>query len=172
MDNNPRGTAAAIADHLKKALEWEGQTVEIFNVAEAKIPFFDSTLQFIPYAVEVMANAFRNVEMHIWLSPLYHGGMTGVMKNCLDWLEISSKNPHPYLSGKLIGLVCWANGPHAIQGIQAMENVARTLHAWTLPFFVPLVRDEIYATDGTFHHKTQEKLSMLVEQLQFVRAIG
>ena len=50
-----------------------------------------------------MTETFRSADLHIWLTPLYHGSMTGIMKNCLDWLEISAKETTPYLTGKVVG---------------------------------------------------------------------
>jgi arsenic resistance protein ArsH len=70
--------------------------------------------------------------------------MTGAMKNCLDWLELTSKNEKPYLTDKIVGLVCWADGGQAMQGINAMDAVAKALRAWVIPYSVPLVKNQLY----------------------------
>jgi arsenic resistance protein ArsH len=70
--------------------------------------------------------------------------MTGAMKNCLDWLELTAKNEKPYLTDKVVGLVCWADGGQAMQGINAMDAVAKALRAWVIPYSVPLVKNQLY----------------------------
>lgn len=164
-DHKITGTAAMLSSFLQQSLEWEGQSVEVFNATRAGIPFLDTAGKPTPPVVQAMVDSFCKADLHIWLSPLYHGGMPGVMKNCLDWLEVTSKSRHPYLTGKRVGLVCWADGSYALQGIQTMDNVARSLRAWTLPFFVPLVRGEICNEEGVLNHKTQHKLFTLVDVL-------
>src|ERR1700743_3620982 len=133
MERRASGTALAITNYFRHYLESKVAEVTVFNLSEAGIPFFDITLNSIPIASQVMAAAFRSTDLHIWLTPLYHGSMTGIMKNCLDWLEISAKETSPYLTGKVVGMVCWADGGQAMQGITAMDAVAKSLRAWTLP---------------------------------------
>lgn len=92
--------------------------------------------------------------------------MTGAMKNCLDWLEMTSKNQRPYLTGKVVALLSWADGTQAMQGINAMDAVAKALRAWVLPYSLPILKDNLYdpATRGiTEFYKN--KLDMMVQLL-------
>ena len=84
LERRNNGTSRNILSYFHQRLQWEGMDVSVFDLADAGIPFFDVTLQHTPIAAQVMARAFRSADMHIWLTPLYHGGMTGAMKNCLD----------------------------------------------------------------------------------------
>lgn len=162
LERRSTGTSHAISAYFKCRLASAGLDVNVFNLAEAGIPFFDTTLNTTPYAVQVMAAQFREASLHIWLTPLYHGGMTGIMKNCLDWLEISSKEPVPYLTNKIVGLVCWAGGGHAMQGINAMDAVAKSLRSWTLPYSIPIVRGNLYDREGNIATEYQEKFDRMV----------
>ena len=112
-----------------------------------------------------MAAAFRSADLHIWLTPLYHGSMTGIMKNCLDWLEISAKETSPYLTGKVVGMVCWADGGQAMQGITAMDAVAKSLRAWTLPYSIPVVRRSLYDDKGNIAKEYQMKFDRMTSLL-------
>ncbi|WP_185673624.1 NADPH-dependent FMN reductase, partial [Elizabethkingia meningoseptica] len=89
-----------------------------------------------------------DADLHFWLAPLYHGSIPGVMKNCLDWLEVTANRYEPYLTDKTIGLVCWADSLQAMQGINAMDVIAKSLRAWPLPFSVPVVRTSLFDTDN------------------------
>ena len=129
-----------ITNYFKTVLEEKNAHVSVFNIAEAEIPIFDVDKQGFPSSVSEMNKKFRAADVHIWLTPLYHGSMTGAMKNALDWMELSAKEPEPYLTNKVVGLVCWADGGQAMQGINAMDSVAKALRAWVLPYCIPAVR--------------------------------
>jgi len=144
-DNRPETTGRKLSAYLHQLLLDKGYTISQVNVSDARIPFFQLRQPHPPAEVEEMVEAFTRSDLQIWLTPLYHGGMTGAMKNCLDWLELTAKNEKPYLTDKVVGLVCWADGGQAMQGINAMDAVAKALRAWVIPYTVPLVKDQIYA---------------------------
>ena len=92
--------------------------------------------------------------------------MTGVRKNALDWLEMTSKLSNPYLTGKVVALVCWGDGSQAMQGINAMDAVAKALRAWVLPFSIPIMKEHLYEADGkdftqSYKHKFDRMISLL-----------
>lgn len=165
MERRTTGTSHTITGYFKNKLQSEGAEVTVFNLSEASIPFFDITLNTIPIAAQVMTETFRSADLHIWLTPLYHGSMTGIMKNCLDWLEISAKETTPYLTGKVVGLVCWADGGQAMQGITAMDAVAKSLRAWTLPYAIPAVRRNLYDHEGNMSKEYQMKFDRMTNLL-------
>jgi len=165
LERRSNATSHKIADYFKTEFEATGANVTVFNLPDSGIPLFDVTLNAVPKSVEMMAHVFRNADIHIWLTPLYHGGMTGVMKNCLDWLEVSSKETTPYLTDKTIGFVCWADGSHAMNGITNMDAVAKSLRAWTLPFSVPVARKALYDHEGAFTDEYRQKFDQMVKLL-------
>lgn len=166
-DTRPETTGRKITAYLHQLLIDKGYTVSAVNVSDAHIPFFELRQPHPVSAVEEMVSAFLQSDLQIWLTPLYHGGMTGAMKNCLDWLELTSRNEKPYLTDKVVGLVCWADGGQAMQGINAMDAVAKALRAWVIPYTVPLVKNQLYA-DAHRHELASEhtrKLDRLVALL-------
>ena len=60
-------------------------------------------------------------------SPEYHGTMSGVMKNSLDWLY--SK----HTSGKVFALVCTLGGQTSNNTLNHMRIAARWIHGWVIP---------------------------------------
>ena len=164
-DIDPNATSFQISNYLEKELTSQGVGVQTFNISEAGIPLFDFRLTETPESVTAMNQAFREADAHIWLTPLYHGSMTGVMKNCLDWLELSSKSTPPYLTDKKVGLVCWADGVQAVQGINALDTVAKALRAWTLPYNVPIQRNQLYDDQKNIKPEFQTRFKLLIQVL-------
>lgn len=147
LERRTLSTSGLISDYFSERLKIQGIQTDIFTLADSGIPLFDVSLTKNPLAVERMAQMFTEADLHIWLAPLYHGSIPGVMKNCLDWLEVTASWYQPYLTDKTVGLVCWADGLQAMQGINAMDSIAKSLRAWPLPFSVPIVRSSLFMDD-------------------------
>lgn len=144
LERRSQSTSGILSDYFEEKLREIGVQSRIFNLADSGIPLFDTTITKTPKAVELMNQMFLEADIHFWLAPLYHGSIPGAMKNCLDWLEVSAKEPFPYLTDKTIGMVCWADGVQAMQGINTMDAIAKALRAWTVPFSVPIVRGSLF----------------------------
>ncbi|NSL87058.1 NADPH-dependent FMN reductase [Chitinophaga solisilvae] len=167
IDDRPYATSNRLASYLGEALKEQHFSPEILNLGEANIPFFSiEEAAKKPEAVTAMCNAFCKADLQIWMTPLYHGGMTGAMKNCLDWLELTSKHQRPYLTGKVVALLSWADGTQAMQGINAMDAVAKALRAWVLPYSLPILKDNLYDPHNSgFSAFYKNKLDMMVQLL-------
>nr|WP_315030253.1 NAD(P)H-dependent oxidoreductase [uncultured Chryseobacterium sp.] len=144
LERRAESTSGFISQYFAEHLRRADIPTDIFTLADSGIPLFDVTLTKTPLAVERMTQMFTDADLHIWLAPLYHGSIPGVMKNCLDWLEVTANNYEPYLTDKTVGLVCWADGLQAMQGINAMDAIAKSLRAWPLPFSVPIIRSSLF----------------------------
>ncbi|MDV6170088.1 NADPH-dependent FMN reductase [Flavobacterium sp. DG1-102-2] len=164
MGSGFNSTADAITGFLKDKITAMGSEAIIFNIDDSNIPMF-STASEVSSSVLNMVEAFRQADAHIWLTPLYHGGMPGAMKNCLDWLELSAKREIPYLTDKKIGLVCWADGAQAMQGINNMDAVAKSLRAWSLPYSIPVVRRLLFTESKTVSEEYETKFDIMLKML-------
>ncbi|NIK93306.1 NAD(P)H-dependent oxidoreductase [Mangrovimonas sp. CR14] len=165
LERRENATSERLTRYLYEQLQKQGVEVTVFKIADSGIPLFDVSLQNTPKSVELMNHIFRDADVHIWITPLYHGSMTGVMKNCLDWLQYSANMPKPYLTGKLVGLMCWADGVQAMQGINAMDSVAKALRAWTAPLSIPIQRNELFNEEGEISDKYGKRVNMLIDLL-------
>ena len=158
-------TAGRVVLYLREVLsQYSFDSVDIFNLSEANIPMLSMDFEKTPDAVTDMAARFKKADFHIWIAPMYHGSMPGSMKNCLDWLEVTAKDELPYLTDKVIGLVCWADGGQAMLGVNSMDCVAKALRAWVLPYSIPIVRKDLFDGD-TISELYQRKLEKMVALL-------
>ena len=139
-----------------------GQSVEELRLSDAGIPFFNVYQADIPLGVQRMITAFQNADHHIWFTPLYHGSMTGAMKNALDWLELTRTAQPAYLTEKYVGLVSLSDGLQSMQAINAMDAVAKSLRAWTVPFSVPINKTHL-RNDGALSNEYIAKFDLLID---------
>lgn len=163
--NKPGSTGDKIAQYIQQVLAVQNINSTIFSIPDEAIPFFNTNLSEVPQSVKKMVVTFRAANRHIWLGPLYHGSIPGAMKNCLDWMELSAKESAPYFTNKIIALVCWAAGSQAMQGINAMDAVAKALRAWVLPYSVPVTRLDMVNEQGDLSIEFKQKINLLINVL-------
>lgn len=140
---SPSQSLSALEIALSGAQE-AGATVRLFDLSRLDIPMLTPANYKTPTDdVVALCEAVREADGMLWSTPLYHGSMTGAFKNALDWLEILSKDTRPYLTGRVVGLICTAAGSQALQGINSMEFVARALRAWVAPLTAPIFQADL-----------------------------
>ena len=105
-----------------------GVTVDFAHPGEVGVPVNDGSVAYDHPAATAWQQRVAAAQCHIWISPEYHSGMTGAMKNLFDFL---GKEP---MAGDVIGLVALAGGGMAaLNTLNNMSVVARSLGAWVAP---------------------------------------
>ncbi len=67
-------------------------------------------------------------------SPGYHGSISGLVKNALDYAEDLRTDPRPYFSGRPVGCIATAGGwPGAINTLSALRDIVHALRGWPTP---------------------------------------
>ena len=67
-------------------------------------------------------------------SPSYHGSISGLLKNALDYTEDLSSDERVYFDGCAIGLIaCAAGWQGAGQTLAALRAIAHSLRGWPTP---------------------------------------
>lgn len=110
-----------------------GAEVKRFAVGELDLPSYRDDLP-PPTAALELAAAGAAADGLIWSSPMYHGAVSGALKNALDWLQLLAAHGPPFLTDKPVGLISAAGGVRGLQAINSMEYAVRALQGWGLPF--------------------------------------
>jgi FMN reductase len=116
-----------------------GADVELFDIRTLNLPFYVPGME-PPDAAERLAASVCEAKGLLWSSPLYHGTISGVFKNALDWLQLLGDKDPPYLSYKVVGLISTAGGFQGLQAVNTMEFVVRALRGWAVPLVMPIAR--------------------------------
>jgi FMN reductase len=73
-------------------------------------------------------------------TPGYHGGISGLVKNALDYTEELKSDPRPYLEGRAVGCIVTAAGAQgAMTTLMALRSVVHALRGWPTPLGVAMV---------------------------------
>lgn len=72
-------------------------------------------------------------------SPGYHGSISGVVKNVLDFLEELRDDDRPYLDGRPVGCVSTAYGwQAAVNTLTTLRQIVHALRGWPTPYGIAL----------------------------------
>src|SRR5258708_4186912 len=83
-------------------------------------------------------------------TPGYHGGLSGLVKNALDYTEDLRSDKRPYLEDRPVGCVVTAAGEQAaVTTLAALRSVVHALRGWPTPLGVTIVTsDQVFDAAG------------------------
>jgi FMN reductase len=86
-----------------------------------------------------LIDAFRRCTGIIIASPAYHGSISGLVKNALDYTEDLNADDRVYFDGLAVGCIACAGGWQAAgQTLSALRAIAHALRGWPTPLGVML----------------------------------
>jgi len=131
-------TTYIMAKEIAALCEAQGAEVDFCSPADAGLPVNDGNVAWDLPEVLAWQGRIATIDAHIWVSPEYHSGMTGGMKNLFDYLN---KEP---MKGDVVGLFALAGGAMAaLNTLNNMSVVARSLGAWVAPDYCALNSNEV-----------------------------
>jgi FMN reductase len=101
-------------------------------------------------------------------SPAYHGGISGLLKNALDYTEDMRHESAPYLEGRAVGCIVTAAGPQAMgTTLSALRDIVHSLRGWPTPLAVGITTLEpnFDAQDACISLRLHEQLVTLANQV-------
>jgi FMN reductase len=105
-------------------------------------------------AVEMIA-ALRRADGVLIATPAYHGGISGLVKNAIDFTEDMKDDARPYLDGRAVGCIVVADGAQALGStLASLRSIVHALRGWPTPFAATLNgRDRPFGGDGRAPHE-------------------
>jgi FMN reductase len=86
-----------------------------------------------------LLEAPRRADAVVVASPGYHGGVSGLVKNALDYIEDLRDGPCVYLDNKPRGCITCAYGWQAAVGtLRQLRDIGHALRAWPTPLGVAI----------------------------------
>lgn len=138
------------------------------------LPIYDTETTDRSTAVLGLVAELRRAEGLLLASPGYHGAVSGLVKNALDYAEDLRFDEPPYLDGRAIGCIAVAHGwQTSVATLNQLRQVAHALRAWPTPLGCAL--NDSTSTIGDDHDLTDpdvsRQLTTLGQQVvEFVQA--
>jgi FMN reductase len=125
-----------------------GASSTVHLASELELPLYqpDSTRR--PRAALDLLAALRAADGVIIVTPTYHCGMSGLLKNALDYVEDLAGESPAYLGGKVVGTaaVGWSEQGAAL-AVAALRTTVLSLRGWVTPMAVVVDSVELSAMD-------------------------
>ena len=119
--------------------EAQGVDVELFDGASINLPMYTPESTVRSEAAQKMIAALRRANGVILSTPCYHGSVSGLVKNALDYTEDMCRDPEPYLDGRAVGLIVCGHG-WQLTGVvlSAFRSIVHALRGWPTPMGVAI----------------------------------
>jgi FMN reductase len=101
-------------------------------------------------------------------TPGYHGGISGLVKNALDYTEQLREDKRPYLEGRPVGCLVTAAGEQgAVTTLGALRSVVHALRGWPTPLGVTVITSEpvFDAAGNCLSPRIEKQLRILSQQV-------
>jgi FMN reductase len=156
------------------AVERQGGRTKLLCGEDLDLPMYAQyQLERTPKALELVS-ALRDADAVVVGSPGYHGAISGLVKNALDYIEDLREDPRVYLDNTPWGCISCAYGWQAAVGkLGQLRSIGHALRAWPTPLGVAInSADEIWDASGDLvDAAVRNQLDLLATQLlTFARA--
>jgi len=152
---------------LQKARELGAET-ELLAGPDLILPIYAPEIPERNATARHVVAVLRRANGIIVASPGYHGSLSGLIKNALDYAEDMRDDEAPYFEGRSVGLIACAYGWQATgTTLTALRSIVHALRGWPTPLGVA-----INTSEGNFdkdniaaHPAIERQLTMLAHQV-------
>lgn len=132
------GSTERILRNALNAAEAAGAQTLYFDGKALDMPMYSYNGQRTKKAIALL-NALRRADGIILASPGYHGTVSGLIKNALDYVEDMAKDERAYFEGRAVGLIAVAAGWQATGSTLAtLRSITHALRGWPTPMAVAI----------------------------------
>jgi FMN reductase len=111
-----------------------GADVTVMVGRDLMLPLYDTETTERSEGAVRLVEAMRECDGLIVSCPAYHGTVSGMMKNALDYAEDLATDSRPYLEGRAFGAISVAYGwQAAVSTLVHLRGVGHALRAWPTP---------------------------------------
>jgi FMN reductase len=150
------------------AAEAAGAQTMMFGADDLDLPMYAPEHTERPERAVRLIGMLRKSHGVIVASPGYHGTLSGLVKNALDYIEDMRNDDPPYLDGRAVGTIACAYGwPATIHTLAALRSVAHALRGWPTPMGAGInSADDVFAGDGrVLDGKSRLQLELVGQQV-------
>lgn len=149
------------------AAEQAGARTHLLGATELQLPLYLPGEGRRTAAARQFVNAVRMADGIVIGTPAYHGGISGLVKNALDYIEDLRDAPNPYLHGRAVGCLVTARGSQAATTLTSLRAVVHALRGWPTPLGVAVNTEHVtFTADGTSTDShVASQLSLMGEQV-------
>lgn len=145
-----------------------GAETELMLGPELNFPVFDPTATGRSDRLERFIQLLRRADGVVISTPSYHGCLSGMIKNALDYTE--DLREEGYLKGRPVGCIVCADGAQALGStLAALRSITHTLRAWPTPLALTVDTSRKNPTTGALEYDPDRLLVMAEQVLELAK---
>lgn len=161
-------TPDRILREVSSRLEIRGCAVTSLYGSALDLPLYSPGEGASTDKARVLVTAVRKCDILVLASPVYHGAISGVVKNALDYLEELRSDDRPYLSSRVVGVISTGAGWQGAAGtLVALRSIVHALRGWPSPMGLAIntTTPNFIGKGGAANEQLSAKLDILCDEL-------
>jgi FMN reductase len=164
----PNSSSEMAMRFVLRIAEELGASTEYLAGVDLVFPMFSpESAERTPAALR-MIDALRRAQGVVLASPGYHGSISGLIKNALDYTEDMRADERMYLAGRAVGCIACAGGAQAAATtLNALRSVVHALRGWPTPMGLVInTAAPVFDAHGAcLHDGTETQLRIMAQEL-------
>lgn len=147
----PNSSTERALTHALTAAEAQGATTRLFAGEElASLPMYAPEDPDRVAAAVDLVTELRRADGIIIGSPAYHGSISGLVKNALDYTEDMRDDDPPYFAGRAVGVVATGYGWQGVVAtLQTLRQIVHALRGYPTPLGAGINSlEKVFGPDG------------------------
>ncbi|RUS46924.1 NADPH-dependent FMN reductase [Cohnella sp. AR92] len=131
--NRINATSTNLAKAMVNRMERMQVEASVFDLAERPLPFYSPDDSYAHHdGVQKLSRIMMDADGIVLSTPEYHGGISGVLKNAIDFLG------KEHFSGKPVLLISSSGGAVGISSLTQLQMTVRNLHGINSPHWISI----------------------------------
>lgn len=130
--NRPDASTTQLSQYIAHLLQEHGHEAEVFNLYEHQLPLYGPGEAYGHEEVQKLAQAAKSADALVLATPEYHGSISGVLKNALDFLGSDYFNNKAVLSANSAG------GLIGTASLLHLQTIVRNVHGINCPEWISI----------------------------------
>lgn len=142
--NRQDASSTKLLRYMERRVQARGYAATLFDLRETPVPFYSADEEIAHPNVRRLLASVGEADGIVIATPEYHGSVSGVLKNALDYLHADVAGGKPVLS------VSASGGPVGVSSLTQLQGIVRNLHGINCPEWISIGGDQQrFEADGS-----------------------
>jgi FMN reductase len=165
--HRPNSSSELAARYALQVAARAGARVHMFDGPSLSFPLYTPSVAARDERAASFVQALRKADGIILAAPAYHGGISGLIKNALDYTEDMSGDERVYFDQRAVGTIACAGGWQAAGAtLSALRSVVHALRGWNTPLGVTInTADRVFNGEACLDADVDRNLNIMAHQV-------
>jgi len=133
--NRKESTSTKLCRYIRTIAEQHGHEVALIDLNATPLPLYSPDDDSTDSNVQLLKDATKSADAIVLSSPEYHGSVSGVLKNAIDYLGFEQ------FDGKAVLSVSSTGGAVGVSTLQQLQTIVRNVHGINCPEWISIGGD-------------------------------